>query len=268
MLAEGKPGRGHYHIVAPSLPAFSFSSAPQEPGFGIPKFSATCNALMLALGYNRYVAQDMPARAANPFSACQAVTGEEMSCLRWAVITRLTAKPYTQTSNCCPQTDKAGAPVPAIERQGSNPEPDVMGMIDVNGYNLTGQHNRKTEMTGMRAAAAQRELEGLTRTDWFLDKHRGYYSIWMTQPQTLGCGLNDSPTALAAWLVEKFRSYSDCNGNVETRFSKDELLTNISIYWFSGSITSSMRIYKESNMIEARHRMLTDNYCRGQVCEW
>ena len=50
---------------------------------------------------------------------------------------------------------------------------DVMGMIDVNGYNLTGQHNRKTEMTGMRAAAAQRELEGLTRTDWFLDKHRG-----------------------------------------------------------------------------------------------
>ncbi|KAK9861404.1 hypothetical protein WJX84_000531 [Apatococcus fuscideae] len=83
----------------------------------------------------------------------------------------------------------------------------------------------------------------------------------MTQPQTLGYGLNDSPTGLAAWLVEKFRSYSDCNGNVETRFSKDELLTNISIYWFSGTITSSMRIYKESNMIEARHRMLTDNYC-------
>lgn len=48
---------GNYHIVAPSLPGFGFSSAPQDAGFGVPQHAATCNQLMLALGYSKYVAQ-------------------------------------------------------------------------------------------------------------------------------------------------------------------------------------------------------------------
>ena len=66
-----------------------------------------------------------------------------------------------------------------------------------------------------------------------------------TKPQTLAYGLNDSPVGLAGWIVEKFRAWSDCNGDVETRFSKDELLTNIMIYWVSETINSSMRMYYE-----------------------
>ena len=67
-----------------------------------------------------------------------------------------------------------------------------------------------------------------------------------TKPQTLAYGLNDSPVGLAGWLTELFRALSDCNGDVEKRFTKDELLTNIMIYWVTETIGSSTRIYYES----------------------
>lgn len=55
-----------------------------------------------------------------------------------------------------------------------------------------------------------------------------------TKPQTLAYGLNDSPVGYAAWIIEKFRTWSDCNGEVESRFTKDELLNNIMQNWLSG----------------------------------
>ena len=67
-----------------------------------------------------------------------------------------------------------------------------------------------------------------------------------SKPQTLAYGLNDSPVGLAAWVVEKFRRWSDCDGDVEKRFSKDDLLTNLTIYWATETIGSSMRLYFES----------------------
>jgi microsomal epoxide hydrolase len=80
----------------------------------------------------------------------------------------------------------------------------------------------------------------------FQKNETGYQAIQGTKPQTLGYGLNDSPAGLAAWIVEKFRSWSDCGGDVERRFSKDELLTNVTIYWVTQSITSSTRLYCET----------------------
>jgi len=73
----------------------------------------------------------------------------------------------------------------------------------------------------------------------------GYQEIQGTRPQTLGYALNDSPAGLAAWFVEKFRIWSDCDGDIERSFNKDELLTNLMLYWVTGSITSSMRLYFE-----------------------
>ncbi len=73
----------------------------------------------------------------------------------------------------------------------------------------------------------------------------GYIMIQGTKPQTLGYGLNDSPAGLAAWIVEKFRTWSDCEGDVERSFSKDELLTNVTIYWVTQTINSSIRGYYE-----------------------
>ena len=80
----------------------------------------------------------------------------------------------------------------------------------------------------------------------FTRTETGYQRIQGTKPQTLGYALTDSPAGLAAWIIEKFRTWSDCNGEVESRFTKDELLTNIMIYWINGNITSSMRLYYES----------------------
>lgn len=74
---------------------------------------------------------------------------------------------------------------------------------------------------------------------------RAYAALHGTKPQTVAHALNDSPAGLAAWIVEKFRSWSDCNGDVEKRFSKDELLTNLTIYWATQTITSSIRVYYE-----------------------
>jgi pimeloyl-ACP methyl ester carboxylesterase len=70
-----------------------------------------------------------------------------------------------------------------------------------------------------------------------------YFALQATKPQTLAYGLTDSPAGLAAWMVEKFRAWSDCDGEVETRFSKDELLTNIMIYWATETINSSFLPY-------------------------
>jgi pimeloyl-ACP methyl ester carboxylesterase len=78
--------------------------------------------------------------------------------------------------------------------------------------------------------------------EWTL-KETGYSTIQATRPQTLAYALTDSPAGLAAWIVEKFQRWSDCGGDVESRFSKDELLANITIYWLTGAIGSSFWTY-------------------------
>lgn len=87
----------------------------------------------------------------------------------------------------------------------------------------------------------------------------GYQAIQSTKPQTLGFGLNDSPTGLAAWITEKFQHWMDCGGDLESVITKDELLTNIMIYWVSQSITSSMRLYFESS------HMKSDLFAAGRI---
>ena len=74
----------------------------------------------------------------------------------------------------------------------------------------------------------------------------GYVEIQSTRTQTLGYGLHDSPVGLAAWIVEKYHGWSDHQGNVEQAYTKDELLTNIMLYWVTGSITSASRLYYEN----------------------
>jgi microsomal epoxide hydrolase len=98
------------------------------------------------------------------------------------------------------------------------------------------------------------DFEGLSESeqaDWdeflrFQIDGTGYSSIQGTRPQTLAYGLTDSPAALAGWIVDKFYSWSDCGGDVESVFSKDELLTNIMTYWVTGTAGSSTRLYRET----------------------
>jgi pimeloyl-ACP methyl ester carboxylesterase len=76
--------------------------------------------------------------------------------------------------------------------------------------------------------------------------HRGYSLQQKTRPQTLGYGLADSPVAQAAWIYEKYRDWSHHDGDVETVFTKDEMLDTIMLYWLSNSGTSSARYYWEN----------------------
>lgn len=69
-----------------------------------------------------------------------------------------------------------------------------------------------------------------------------------TRPQTLAYGLSDSPVGLAAWIVEKMRAWSDCGGDIERRFDKDQILTNVMLYWLTGAINASFWPYHD------RHR--------------
>ena len=76
---------------------------------------------------------------------------------------------------------------------------------------------------------------------------QGAYSmIQGTKPQSLAYGLNDSPAGLAAWIIEKFYAWSDNDGDLESAFTKDELLTNMTIYWATQTINSSCRLYYEA----------------------
>ncbi|XP_017550856.1 epoxide hydrolase 1-like [Pygocentrus nattereri] len=83
-------------------------------------------------------------------------------------------------------------------------------------------------------------------------RESGYMHIQATKPDTAGCGLNDSPVGLAAYILEKFSTWTDFknrdleDGGLERKFSLDDLLTNVMIYWTTGSIIPSMRFYKEN----------------------
>jgi len=79
---------------------------------------------------------------------------------------------------------------------------------------------------------------------WY-DENGAYAHLQGTKPQTLAYALTDSPSGLAAWILEKFRDWSDCNGDLYSRFSRDELLTNVTLYWMTETISSSFQMYVE-----------------------
>jgi pimeloyl-ACP methyl ester carboxylesterase len=87
------------------------------------------------------------------------------------------------------------------------------------------------------------EEKFLQKSEKWMKKEGAYAQIQSTKPQSLAQGLNDSPAGLAAWMIEKFQSWSDCHGKIESRFSKDEILTHVMIYWVTESIGPSFLPY-------------------------
>jgi pimeloyl-ACP methyl ester carboxylesterase len=89
-------------------------------------------------------------------------------------------------------------------------------------------------------AAALADLEGAKRWE------SGYAEQQATRPQTVGYGLVDSPAALLAWIVEKFRAWTECDGHPENALTRDQMLDDITLYWLTGTAASSARLYWES----------------------
>tara|TARA_B100001750_G_C15483992_1_gene587220 strand:+ start:351 stop:1490 length:1140 start_codon:yes stop_codon:yes gene_type:complete len=101
---------------------------------------------------------------------------------------------------------------------------------------------------GVQLSADEKKF--LQHRAWWQEEEGAYGHIQRTRPQTLTYGLTDSPAGLAAWIVEKWRVWSDCDGDIESRFTKDQLLTHLTIYWVTQTIESSIRLYYESGKME------------------
>jgi pimeloyl-ACP methyl ester carboxylesterase len=106
------------------------------------------------------------------------------------------------------------------------------------------------------------EQAALARTREAAPHIVSHVAVQTRDPQTLAYGMHDSPTALCAWILERRRNWSDCGGDVERRFSKDELLTHIMLYWVTDSFVTSVRYY-----YEARNQSWTPAHTRTPVVE-
>ena len=89
----------------------------------------------------------------------------------------------------------------------------------------------------------QQALDDLGR---HMKEGTGYSTQQSTRPQTVGYGLNDSPAGLCAWIGEKFWAWTDCDGHPENAVTKEQMLDDISVYWFTQTAASSARLYWES----------------------
>lgn len=110
------------------------------------------------------------------------------------------------------------------------------------GIHLTTMELRPPTCEGTRSLT-EAERAYVTHLRHWDEVERGYSHIQSTRPQTLGYALNDSPAGLAAWILDKWRAWSDCAGDLEGRFSQDFLLTMLTLYWVTETITASMRDY-------------------------
>ncbi|MGY2257667.1 alpha/beta fold hydrolase [Pseudomonas sp. SDO55104_S430] len=95
-------------------------------------------------------------------------------------------------------------------------------------------------------ALNEAEQDFLNRSSQFAATEGAYAALQSTKPQTLAFALTDSPIGLAAWMLEKFQSWADHPDDLEQVISLDTLLTNIALYWFSGNVHASLRLYKEN----------------------
>nr|WP_217451608.1 hypothetical protein [Candidatus Frankia nodulisporulans] len=109
-------------------------------------------------------------------------------------------------------------------------------------------------LVGIGQAAARGELTDLTDAEWAALARLREYTTWgmacasqqSTRPQTVGYGLVDSPVAQCAWIVEKFHEWTGHDGDLTQVLSRDQILDDVSVYWFTGTGASSARLYWES----------------------
>ncbi|RDD39447.1 Epoxide hydrolase 1 [Trichoplax sp. H2] len=207
-----------YTVVAPSLPGYGFSDAPEVSGLGPVETASIFAKLMNRLGYEKYYVQggDWGAAIASDIAKID-------------------------TRHC------RGIHINLIVAQSPNP------------IYTYGVGSIFPSLVFPDPEERKRHLPVLDRALDLLHE-ASYFMIQSTRPDTPGFALNDSPTGLAAWILEKFVRWSGCafeedyTACMEKKFTKDELITNVMIYWVTQSITTSMRYYKEyfANDMEAR----------------
>lgn len=216
MLKAGAD-RPAFHIVAPSLPNFGFSSGVTRRGFGLAQYAEALHMLMIKLGYNKYGVSD------------------SFTCL-------LLSKVYTNTPALVTQGGDWGF---WVTRSIGLLYPEHCKASHVNMIVAKPPQWSKSPLLALQHATMPydaREKAGRERSDWFDREGYGYNMIQSTKPQTVGTALADSPVALLAWIYEKLHDWTD-----SYPWTDDEILTWVSIYWFSkAGPEASVRIYYEA----------------------
>ncbi|QQS13880.1 MAG: epoxide hydrolase [Rhodospirillales bacterium] len=117
------------------------------------------------------------------------------------------------------------------------------------GIHITLAMSTRPKVDGAPTPEEARALKGI---QYYGDWDSGYSKQQSTRPQTVGYGLTDSPAGQAAWILEKFWAWTDCDGHPENILTRDELLDNVMLYWTTATATSSARLYWESFRPESR----------------
>ncbi len=186
--AHGGDPADAFHVVAPSLPGYTWSGPTTDRGWHPRRIAEAFAELMARLGYDRYVAQ-----------------GGDWGSM---ITTQL-------------------------------------GLVDRE--HLAGIHlNMLIAIPSGEDDLTEDEQAALADAMAMMTDGAGYQQIQGTRPQTLSYGLTDSPAGLAGWIAEKFHAWTDNDGTIESAVSRDDLLTNITAYWVTGTINASTRLYYEA----------------------
>jgi pimeloyl-ACP methyl ester carboxylesterase len=129
---------------------------------------------------------------------------------------------------------------------------------------LIGLHLTNLELTpytgpGSRPLSAVEQTYLAQAANWD-STERGYTAIQSTKPQTLAYALNDSPAGLAAWIVEKWRAWSDSGGHLESRFSREYVLTMVTLFWVTQTMPTSMRDYFDNRRWQGEPLLGPDDF--------
>lgn len=210
-VAHGGDPEDAFTVIAPSLCGFGFSDAPRERGFNVPRHAETYHRLMTeGLGYARYGLEG----------------GDWGGIIAWAYGHLYPDELIGIHINY--MGIRMRDEVPPEER-----DPDI-----IRGLGLWGAPVKPQDPDQLRFWKAAERY-------WF--QEGAYAHINMTRPQSLSYAMSDSPVGLAAWIIEKYRAWSDWDKHFEELFSRDELITNIMLYWLPNSFCSAIRIYIESH---------------------
>ncbi|XP_053568587.1 epoxide hydrolase 1 isoform X2 [Bombina bombina] len=202
-----------FEVICPSIPGYGFSEASHKQGCDSVAVARIFYKLMLRLGFREFYAQG----------------GD------WGYLV------CTNLAQIAPSHVK-GLHLNMVSVMGSR-LPQVLSI-------LLGQ--RFPWLFGFQEEDVRRMFPFSKKVFYHIVKESGYMHIQATKPDTAGCGLNDSPVGLAAYILEKFSTWTNKefidheDGGLERKFSLDDLLTNVMIYWLTHSIVSSMRFYKEN----------------------
>ncbi|KAF7657385.1 hypothetical protein LDENG_00028150 [Lucifuga dentata] len=211
LLTESQDGLV-FEVICPSIPGYGFSEAPHKQGFDSFAAARIFLTLMERLGFSQFYLQG----------------GD------WGSLIT------TNMAQMKPECVKGLHLNMFMSRKGLK----VLLALMIGRY--------LPFLVGFTREDVRRFFPYFEKNVWEILRETGYFHIQATKPDTAGCGVNDSPVGLAAYILEKFSTGTDLknrdlmDGGLERKFSLDDLLTNVMIYWTTGSIASSMRFYKEN----------------------